>query len=57
MYTSGLSYHMETISEEAEQKNLHIGQTQPLLNDGPVPYPKIKSLKVEAGSVLFLVPL
>jgi hypothetical protein len=48
---------METISEEAEQKNLHIGQTQPLLNDGPVPYPKIKSLKVEAGSVLFLVPL
>ena len=51
---------MNTISEEkvsvCEQKNLHTEQTQGLLNDSPVSFPKIKSLKVEMGSVLFTTP-
>lgn len=60
MYISVSSQCMNTISEEkvsvCEQKNLHTEQTQGLLNDSPVSFPKIKSLKVEMGSVLFTTP-
>jgi len=52
---------MNKISKEkvsvCEQNNLHTEQTQGLLNDSPVSFPKIKSLKVEVGSVLFPTPL
>ena len=61
MYISVPSQCMDTISEEkvsvCEQKNLHTERTQGLLNDSPVSFPKIKSLKVEVGSVLFPTPL
>ena len=61
MYISFPSRCMNTISEEkvsvCEQKNLHTEQTQGLLNDSPVSFPKIMSLKAEVGSVLFPTPL
>ena len=57
MYISVPSQGINTISEEkvsvCEEKNLHTEQTQGLLNDSPVSFPKIKSLKVEVGSDLF----